>query len=185
MNRLQLMKIHALLAAFILPVAVMFAITGSLYTWGIKGSYSSDVYNIELNEPLSDDIAALTKLAESELKALNISAPEGKPKLKSFGSHFLLEWTGSSKDLVLEPSDNNQAARLTIKHTSWYRNLVQLHKAKGGTAFKIYAVVFAIVLGMLLISGFIMAWQTPRLKAATIASALIGIISFIAFIAFS
>ena len=189
MNRLQLMKIHALLAAFILPVAVMFAITGSLYTWGIKGSYTSDVYNIELNEPLSDDIAALTKLAESELKALNISAPEGKPKLKTFGSHFLLEWTGSSKDLVLEPSDkdidNKKLARLTIKHTSWYRNLVQLHKAKGGTAFKIYAVIFATALGILLVSGFIMAWQTPRLKAATITSALIGIISFTAFIAFS
>jgi len=185
MNRLQLMKIHALLAAFILPVAVMFAITGSLYTWGIKGSYSSDVYNIELNEPLSDDIAVLTKLAESELKTLNISAPEGRAKVKTYGSHFLLEWTGSSKDLVLEPTENNQAARLTIKHTSWYRNLVQLHKAKGGTAFKIYAAIFATVLGILLISGFIMAWQTPKLKAATLASCLLGIISFIAFISLS
>jgi hypothetical protein len=179
------MKIHALLAAFILPVAVMFAITGSLYTWGIKGSYSSDVYNIDLNQPLSDDIAALTKLAESELKALNISAPEGKPKLKTYGSHFLLEWTGSSKDLILEPSDKNHVAKLTIKHTSWYRNLVQLHKAKGGTAFKVYAVMFAAALGLLLISGFIMAWQTPKLKTATLASCLLGVISFIAFISFS
>jgi hypothetical protein len=179
------MKIHALLAAFILPVAVMFAITGSMYTWGIKGSYSSDVYNIELNQPLTADVAALTKLAESELKAIDISAPEGKPKLKTYGNHFLLEWTGSSKDLILEPSDNKQLARLTIKHTSWYRNLVQLHKAKGGTAFKVYAAIFATVLGILLISGFIMAWQTPRLKAATMASCLLGIISFIAFVSFS
>ena len=185
MNRLQIMKIHALLAAFILPVAVMFAITGSMYTWGIKGSYSNDVYNIELKQALTADVAALTKLAESELKSINISVPEGKPKLKTYGNHFLLEWTGSSKDLILEPSDNEQLARLTIKHTSWYRNLVQLHKAKGGTAFKVYAAIFATALGLLLVSGFIMAWQTPRLKAATITSALIGIISFTAFIAFS
>lgn len=185
MNRMQLMKIHALLAAFILPVAVMFAITGSLYTWGIKGSYTDDTYEVDLNEPLQSDVATLTKLAESELKALNISAPEGEPKLKTFGSHFRLEWTGTSKDLILEPTVRNQTAQLTIKHTSWYRSLVQLHKAKGGSAFKIYAVIFAVALGLLLISGFVMALQTPKLKAATLVSSLIGFISFIAFVSLS
>ena len=185
MNRLQLMKFHALLAAFILPVAVMFAITGSLYTWGIKGGYTNDTYKVDLIEPLQSDITTLTKLAESELKALNISAPEGKPKLKTFGSHFRLEWTGSSKDLILEPTDNNLTAQLSIKHTSWYRNLVQLHKAKGGTPFKVYAAIFAVALGMLLLSGFVMALQTPKLKTATLISSLVGFISFIAFVSLS
>ena len=185
MNRLQLMKIHALLAAFILPTVIMFAVTGSLYTWGIKGSYTDDVYEVNLNEPLSADATALTKLAESELKALDISAPEGKPKLKTFGSHFRLEWTGSSKDLILEPTDNDRVAELTVKHTSWYRSLVQLHKAKGGVPFKIYATIFAVALGMLLVSGFIMALQTPKLRSTTLVSTLIGFISFIAFISLS
>ena len=185
MNRLQLMKIHALLAAFILPVTVMFAVTGALYTWGIKGSYTDDVYIVDLDEPLTADVSVLTKFAESELKSLDISAPEGKPKLKTLGSQFRLEWTGSSRDLILEPGDNTQVAKLTIKHTSWYRNLVQLHKAKGGTAFKVYAVIFAVALGLLLISGFIMALQTPKLKSATLASSLIGFVSFIAFIELS
>ena len=185
MNRLQLMKIHALLAAFILPIAVMFAITGALYTWGIKGSYTNEVHEIELTEPLSSDINILTTLAESKLSTLNISEPEGKPKLKTFGSHYRLEWTGSSKDLLLEPTNNDMVAKLTIKHTSWYRHLVQLHKAKGGAAFKVYAAIFAVALGILLVSGFIMAWQTPKLKSATIAVSLIGFISFVAFIAIS
>lgn len=185
MNKLTFMKVHVLLAAFILPVAAMFAVTGSFYTWGIKGSYSNDIHEIVLNEPLSPDTAALTKLADSELKNLNITAPEGKPKLKKYGSHYLLEWTGSSKDLILEPTENDLVAKLTIKYTSWYRNLVQLHKAKGGTAFKIYAVIFAVALGLLLISGFIMAWLTPNLRTATIAASLIGLISFIVLISLS
>ena len=163
----------------------MFAVTGSFYSWGIKGSYSSDVHEIVLNEPLSADTAALTMLAVSELKNLNITAPEGKPKLKKYGSHYLLEWTGSSKDLILEPTENVLVAKLTIKNTSWYRNLVQLHKAKGGTAFKVYAVIFAIALGLLLISGFIMAWITPNLRTAGIVAAFIGLVSFIVFISFS
>lgn len=181
MNRLTLMKTHALLAAFILPVAIMFGVTGSLYTWGIKGNYSNEVHSIELREPLKPDASSLTKLAQSQLEVLNIPTPEGKPKLKIYGSHFLLEWTGSSKDLILEPGDNPQTAKLTVKHTNWYRNFVQLHKAKGGTAFKVYAAVFAIVLGLLLISGFMMAWLTPKLRVATLASSGIGFIAFISF----
>lgn len=181
MNRMQLMTVHVLLAAFILPIAAMFAITGSFYTWGIKGGYIYDVYEITLDKSLTVDNLALKKLAESELKTLDISPPEGNPKIKKIGNNYLLEWTGSSKDLILEPTDNDLIAKLTIKNTSWYRHLVQLHKAKGGTAFKIYAVVFAVALGLLLITGIIMALQTPKLKFATLVSALIGFISFIAF----
>jgi hypothetical protein len=70
-------------------------------------------------------------------------------------------------------------AKLTVKETSWYRNLVQLHKAKGGVVFKVYAAFFAFVLGMLLISGFMMAWQTPKLKQITLGAFAAGIISFL------
>jgi len=107
--------------------------------------------------------------------------PEGEPKLKVYGTHFLLEWTGSSKDVVLEPTDNELIAKLTIKNTSWYRNLVQLHKAKAGIGFKFYAVIFAVSIISLLVSGFIMAWQTPKLKRVTLISSLVGLCSFVIF----
>lgn len=182
MNRLMLMKFHALLAAFILPVMVMFLVTGALYTWGIKGNYSNDVYEIQLSKPIQSDLSELMSIAQLELENLNTGFPEGKPKLKVYGSHFLLEWTGSSKDVILEPTDKALVAKLTVKHTSWYRNLVQLHKAKGGIAFKVYAVVLAISLGALLVSGFIMALQTPKLKRFTLITSLVGLFSFIIFV---
>ena len=185
MDKLVLMKLHALLAAFILPVAVMFAVTGSLYAWGIKGSYSNEVHAIALNEPLVADAGLLTQQAEAELQKLGQKQPEGKPKLKKYGTHFLLEWTGSKKDVVLEPGNSPEVAKLTIKHTTWYRNFVQLHKAKGGTAFKVYAVIFSVILGLLLLSGFTMAWQTPKLRGATIASSLLGVVSFLIFFSLS
>ena len=95
-----------------------------------------------------------------------------------YGNHFLLEWTGSSKDVILEPTDNELIAKLTVKNTSWYRNLVQLHKAKGGIAFKVYAAVFAVSILALLVSGFIMAWQTPKIKRLTLITSLVGLCSF-------
>ena len=182
MNRMKLMKVHALLASFILPVAIMFMVTGALYTWGIKGNYTNDVYEVQLSKPIQSNVSELTNIAQLELEKLATSYPEGEPLLKVYGSHFLLEWTGSSKDVILEPTDNELIAKLTVKHTSWYRNLVQLHKAKGGIAFKIYAVVLAISIGVLLISGFIMAWQTPKLKHFTLITSLVGLCSFIVFV---
>lgn len=178
-NRMTLMKFHALIAAFILPVAIMFMVTGALYTWGVKGNYTNEVYEVALTKPIQPDVNELTELAQIELQKLVTNYPEGRPKLKVYGSHFFLEWTGSSKDLILEPTENKLIAKLTVKHTSLYRNLVQLHKAKGGRAFKIYAVVFAISIGVLLFSGFIMAWQTPKLKRVTLVTSLIGLISFV------
>jgi len=173
------MKVHALLAAFILPTAIMFITTGALYTWGIKGSYTNEVYEIQLNQTMQPDLGELTKLAESELEKQNLTKPSGTPKLKSSGGHFFLEWTGSDKDLILEPTESGSIAKLTIKNTSWYRTLVQLHKAKGGVAFKVYAVMFAIAIGLLLVSGFVMAMQTPKLKRITLLASLAGIGSFI------
>ena len=166
-TRIQLMKVHAVLAAFTLPVAIMFMVTGALYTWGIKGSYTNEVYEVPLTEILTPELTTLTSLVVKELDQRDISLPEGKAKVKKIGSAFMLEWTGSTKDISLEPTGRDLVAKLTVKETSWYRNLVQLHKAKGGVVFKVYAAFFAFVLGMLLISGFMMAWQTPKLKRIT------------------
>lgn len=185
MNRLQLMTIHALLAAFIFPAASMFLITGALYTWNVKGSYMKEAYEIELDNALQPNLAELTALAEEELSKFNLAPPSGTAKIKKMGNHFTLEWTGSKKDITLEPTEHKQIAKLTVKHTSWYRNLVQLHKAKGGSVFKVYAAVVSIALALLLISGFIIAWQTPKLKKLTLMSFLVGIAFFAATVCLS
>lgn len=183
MTRLQLMKVHALLAAFIFPVALMFMITGSLYTWGIKGNYFVESYEVQVNAPLRPDLNSLIVLAESELAKRGLSRPSGSAKIKTIENAFMLEWTGSTKDITLAPSiklaESKPMATLTVKNTTWYRNLVQLHKAKGGIVFKIYAVVFAISMTLLLLSGFIMAWQTPKLKKVTLITFFAGIGSFL------
>lgn len=179
MNRLQLMKLHALLAAFIFPVLFMFLVTGSLYTWGVKGSYESEIHEVSLAAPVQPDLNVLMSLVESELERLDLPPPSGQAKIKSIGSSYLLEWTGSSKDILFEPTDNKLVAQLTVKNTTWYRHLVQLHKAKGGSPFKVYAVLLSIFLCLLLISGFIMAWQTPKLKKVTLLSFILGAGSFL------
>ena len=85
----------------------------------------------------------------------------------------------------LEPTKNPFVAELKIKKTNWHRLFVQLHKAKGGVAFKVYAVVLAVCLGVLFITGFIMAWQMKKYRPLLISSTFAGILSFIVMVTLS
>jgi hypothetical protein len=156
----------------------MFMITGALYTWGYKGSYENEVYEVPLSQPLSADLVGLKSRLEAELASREIGTPEGQPRVKTYGSHFLLEWTGSSKDVIFEPTGDPRFAKLTVKNTTWYRALVQLHKAKGGTAFKVYAGFFALIVALLLLSGYMMAWQMPKLRVPTALATVLGLVTF-------
>ena len=179
MTRATLTKIHMLLAAFIFPVAVMFLVTGALYTWGIKGSYEPHVYEVMLDSVLPEDESVLKELATSELQRLDIALPTGGAKIKKIGPSFQLEWTGSERDVILAPTGNPDIAQLTVKDTTWYRHLVQLHKAKGGQLFKVYAAILAISLFTILFSGFVMAWQVPKFRRLVAACSAAGIAMFL------
>ena len=179
MNRMFLIKTHMYLAAFIFPVALMFLITGGLYTWEIKGSYISQPYIISLQSPLTKNLKELQALTEQELEILGVPFPSGSAKIKKGGTSFKFEWTGSARDVVLEPTSDRLAAKLIIKETTWYRQFVQLHKAKGGQLFKIYAAILALALFSILLTGFVMAWQIPKYRRSVISFTVAGIVFFV------
>ena len=171
-----------LLAAFILPAAIMFPVTGALYTWGIKGSYETTVYQLKLDQPLQQDKKKLVERVKQTLMLKELPLPSGKPKVKTAGNSFYLEWTGANLDVILEPGPNQLIAELKVKQTTNYRRLVQLHKAKGGIEFKIYAAVFATALLTLLLTGCLMALQMPKFRLPFFLSMSTGIAVFIAMV---
>ncbi len=179
LNRIFLIKAHMLVAAFILPVALMFFITGGLYTWGVKGGYSSDTYILQLKQPVQKNKEWLTDIVVNELMQRSIASPSGKAKVKSAGTSFYFEWTGSEVDVILAPSAKPNEAKLIIKQTNLHRFFVQLHKAKGGVAFKVYAAILSVCLLFLFISGFIMAWQMTKYRSLLLSSFCSGLIIFI------
>ena len=185
MNRLTLTKIHMILAAFMFPAALMFLVTGGLYTWGVTGDYATSEHPVTLTQPLTDDKDALVAVATAELDRLGLARPSGSPRVRSTGDAFHLEWTGSNADVLLHPTDQPLVATLEVKDTSWYRTLVQLHKAKGGTLFKVYAAALAVALFLILATGFVMAWQVPRFRRVTAIATAAGLASFAAAVALS
>jgi hypothetical protein len=182
-TRQLLVKLHPIIAAFMFPAIARFQGTGALYTWGITGDYVDTEHRVALSAPLTDDKEALTALAAHELARLDIAPPSGSPSVRSLGDAFRLEWSGANRDVQLAPTADPRAATLTVKETTLHPRLVQLHKAKGATAFNIYATVLTAALFLLVVSGLIIGLATPALKRMTFIAGGLGTLGFIGAVA--
>ena len=177
MHRL-LVRWHMLVAAFLFPAILLYLLTGALYTWGAKGDYVTSDHVVTLSAPLTDDKAALQAIVVSELAKQDVAPPTGGATVKPVGDSFQLDWTGSRRDVTLEPGETAATAKLIVKETSWHRFFVQLHKAKGGTPFKIYAAILALGLFFLVTSGLIVALKVPNMRRGAMVASAVGLAAF-------
>jgi hypothetical protein len=180
--RKTLLTIHLALAAFFLPIALMFALTGGLYTLSIKGGYDDTRRAVELDAPLTAELGPLVALVERELAAAAVDVPSGSASVKKAGTSFELEWTGVYRDVVLRPTANPLEAELVIKETGPWRHVVQLHKAKGSEIAKAFSVAWAIGLIFVLVSGMAMAWMAPPYRRMAIKASVAGAATFVAYL---
>lgn len=181
MNRALLTKLHLVFAAFMFPAVLMFLVTGALYTWGNKGEWHEETVTVAANLEGADE-TALKDIALAQLAERDLSAPSGSASVSGEGEDTSLSWTGARTDVSVSAADEAGMAEVTIREASYHRWLVQLHKAKGSTAFKVYATALAISLFLLVVSGIIMGLQTPALRALTLGSSGVGLIAWIVFV---
>lgn len=176
----SLMRIHTLLAGFFLPVAVVFAVTGGLYTFGIKGDYDSTSKTLSLpisgKPSLEDAVSMARQLIETEFSA---EVPSGSAGVKSVGTSWQFEWTGSRADFTLDPLSEPGQFKATYKKTTPHRYFVQLHKAKGGDPFKWMAGGLAVAFLFLFVSGAMISFTRPQLKPLFLKSLAAGLAAFL------
>jgi hypothetical protein len=179
MFRKFLMTLHTLIAAFIMPAAILFLVTGAFYTWGIKGDYEITKYSFELADSVAVQEDAVLNSLTSYLNQKQLDWPSGEPSVKVNAEKSTVSWSGSLADLSYSLNHSTKSAQLEYKKTDWYRRFVQLHKAKGGSVFKVYAVVLAFGLVVLLFSGYAMAFQLKAYRKLTLVTTLVGIVVFV------
>lgn len=178
--RKSLISLHTLLAAFFLPMGIMYAITGGLYGLGIKGNYDTVEHEIQADAPIAKELSVLVGLAETELAARDIAVPSGSAGIKSGGTSWYFEWTGSRRDVQIHPTADARVATLKVKDTDAHRLFVQLHKAKGGESFKWFAAVWMGGLVLLFLSGGVMALSVKAFRPLAIWSSIAGVVVFAA-----
>lgn len=177
--RKTLIQFHTVLAAFFLPMGIMYAITGGLYGLGIKGDYDTTETTIQLQSPLDGELSMLVGLAEAELERAGVAPPSGGASVKSGGTSYYLEWTGTQRDVQLHPTADPLVAKFKLKETNKHRYFVQLHKAKGGTVFKWFAAVWMVGLVALFLTGGMMAFAAKPFRRLAAVSAILGVAAFI------
>lgn len=180
--RSRLINIHLSLAAFFFPFALMFLVTGALYTLSIKGASTSRQETIALAEPLKPELDSLVAVASSVLDHLNEPKPSGDPSIRKAGLSFQLEWSGIRRDVVLKPTANPGEALLVINKNNFHRQLVQLHKAKGNAFGKTLSIAWTLGLAAIFISGLSMAWGVPAYRRLALISAAAGALLFLAYL---
>ena len=177
-NRQQLIKLHTILATMIFPVALMFFITGALYSLHIEGDYKETSIPFKLPNNFQPRLISTKALMVTQLQNNHIALPTSEARFKQQGKNVRLSWGGAdiSAELNFKLGDNK--ATIKIYDADWYQRFARLHKADGGNSFKYYAVFMSIALLLLLISGFMMAWQVPKHKVLATRSTLVGILLF-------
>ncbi len=183
MNRVFLTKLHLIAAAFMFPAVLMFLVTGGLYTWGNKGEWHESTAEVALPQPFAQmDEAQLRAVASDTLSQRDIAAPSGKSSLSGEGAEASFSWGGARSEIALSQTAEPTVAEAQIKEASLHRWLVQLHKAKGSTVFKVYATLLAAVLFLLVVSGVVMGLQVRALRRLTVVSSLVGVVAFVGFV---
>ena len=177
--RKQLIVIHTVLAAFFLPMGIMYAITGGLYGLGLKGGYETVTTELKLEAPLDGELSTMVKLAEDELARQGIAVPSGGASVKKGGTSYYLEWTGAVRDVQLHPTADPLVAEFKVKDTDVQRYFVQLHKAKGGEVFKWFAAVWMVGLVLLFLTGGVMAYAAKPYRRLALISTVAGCGSFV------
>jgi hypothetical protein len=184
LSRTLLTKVHLWLAALLFPAILMFLATGALYTWGVTGKTYDTSRDVKLSAPLDpENEAAMRALAEAELKAMGLDHPTGKARVRQSGQSFGFEWVGSRRDITIEPGTDPLVAKVTVKEASLHRTLVQLHKAKAGTAFKVYATSLATALLLLVATGLLIGLKSPGLRRSAIWGSAAGVVLFAGLVA--
>lgn len=169
-----LRSFHAYLAMFFLPAVILFAVTGSLYIFGIKGDLNTKSYQIQLSQslprPLALNIKAQEKVMVDYAREHGIEVPEGKAQKGRMGVTL---GNPAGYHLVLIPDRAENSAELQVNQPGLYYKIVLLHKAKCGWVFKSFGVATGICLVLLYMSGILLIWKNIRLK--NMASILCGI----------
>jgi len=182
-DRYQIMRIHVLLAGFLLPVAIVYFAGGALYTLGIKGHIEKQQIVLQLDQPLEPNLDQLTQLVTQALQERKLPLPGGEPVLRKKRGSYELRWDDLEYLVTLAPDRKNALhADLTVRERSLLTQVMRIHRAEAGSSFKVLTIILVIGLTAIFASGIYMAQSIPRLRRPMLISILAGTATFLVLI---
>ena len=178
-QRMLVIKIHAFLACFFIPMATVYFISGALYSFDIKGHIAKQVFKLPLDSPFAPDLAQLSALARTELDQRDLVQPGGEQAIKEKKGSYEYRWGDLRYLVVINPTDNPLEVELTYRERSPLAQVMRVHRAEAGTLIKIFSLSMAISLLMILASGVFLAVGIPKLRRNALFALAAGFIALL------
>lgn len=181
-SRLRIMQAHMLLAGFFLPIAIIYFVSGALYTLDIKGHVKKQEITLQLERLFTPDLERLTALTRQALVERELPLPGGEATLTKKHGAYELRWDDLARVVTLAPGHDMHSALLTVRERSPLTQIMRIHRAEAGTTFKVLAVIMAAGLVIIFSTGVFMARTMPKLRRPILIAILSGLSTFLVLI---
>lgn len=167
------MKVHGYLSIFFLILMLMYALTGILYLFDIKGSQSSRSISFQLDYWPESETEALTFMPE-------ILEKIGEKKLpRQYSERKGHKWYDLKKSILLTQGDKHNSVLVTVSHSDFMRQMLMIHKGYGGPLFTLLGIALGIYVMLMLISGVWLSIKTKPMLRGSFISAGMGLVTVI------
>ncbi|MEZ5502060.1 MAG: hypothetical protein R3E50_05155 [Halioglobus sp.] len=178
-QRMLVIKIHAFLACFFIPMATLYFVSGALYTFDVKGSIDKQVFTLALDRPFAPDLAQLSDVATTALRQRDLALPSGDPSISKKKGAYVYRW-GDLKYLVeLKPGKDPLAVELTYRQRSPLAQVMRVHRAEAGSLIKGLSLSMAVALLTILATGVYLAVGLPKLRRPALLALGAGVIALL------
>ena len=184
-QRMFVIKIHAFLACFFIPMATLYFVSGALYNLGVEGHIEKQVYLLDLDRPFTPDLDRLSELANSTLKERELVLPTGEEKLTSKNGAYKYRWGDLRRLVEIEPADNPLQVDLVYRRRSVLAQVMRVHKGEAGSLVKIFSVSMAVSLLVILFSGVYLALGLPKLRKTALIAIAAGCMTVVPIFVFA
>lgn len=160
MTHRTLIKVHGYIAVFFLPMALLYAVTGTLYIVGKSGSTESVSIELEMTSSWPNTIDAAQSLVGGTLRENNLAATiDSVLATARTNSDTEYYWRTLTHSVTLTRTGET-TARLQTQRNSLYRQLVEIHKDHAGIMFTVLGFGFGIAMAVLILSGSLMMFKS-------------------------
>ncbi|WP_286349134.1 PepSY domain-containing protein [Helicobacter felistomachi] len=160
-------RFHAYTSVFFLPLALLFALSGVAFLFGINPNSGAKIQKWHVDNPMKDDLEFLLDF----LKTQKIPVPSHLNPRRHKGDLIV----GTP---VYEIEFDPKHGVVSAVHRSFLGVLMQIHKGRAGVALQTMGVAFGVFLCFFYISGLLMGFRhkntTSIISAFLLGASVLG-----------
>ena len=175
-----IIKVHAILACFFMPLTLLYFVSGGLYALDIKGSVEKQVYTVTLDRPFAPDLAQLSESITSALEQRSLALPSGSPAIRKKKNSYEYLWGDLQRQVMVQPTANPLQVEMVYRQRSPLTQLMRVHRAEAGSLIKALSLSMVVSLLFILGSGVFLAVGMPKLRRTALFALGAGFVAMLA-----